>query len=308
MWDLTTGLAVTTTLAAAARAVATGRGLINDPFAAPLVRAVGVEFLTRVAGGGRDLDEFGADGGFARLAEFFAARSRFFDNFVAEATAAGVRQVVLLGAGLDARAYRLWWPDATTLYEVDQSPVMDFKTATLRDLGAVPTVDRRAVGVDPWHCWPTALRRAGFDADEPAVWVAEGLLIGFLAPDVQDRLLDNVTGLSAAGSRFAADHTVLGSRSQVADAQSLAELLRRRGLRIDFAGLPHPGERNDVARYLAERGWAVAGCGIADLFAAVGLAQLSAAELHSAPAAIGYLTAVCGNRSRRVSSSMVSRP
>ena len=111
---------------------------------------------------------------------------------------------MILASGLDARAYRLDWPTGTTVFEIDQPQVIELKTATLAGLGAEPTADLRAVPIDLRHDWPTALRHAGFDADQPTAWIAEGLL-AFLPPEAQDRLLDNVTTLSAKGSRLAAE-------------------------------------------------------------------------------------------------------
>ena len=161
--------------------------MINDPFAEPLVRAVGVDFFTQIASGERAISDLGDDNGFALLTDLFAVRTRFFDNFLTDAGRAGIRQAVILASGLDARPYRLWWPAGTTVYEIDQPRVIEFKTQTLRGLAATPTADRRAVGIDLRRDWPDALRRLGFDATEPSVWIAEGLFIGFLAPVTQDR-------------------------------------------------------------------------------------------------------------------------
>lgn len=274
---------------AAARAVATAGGLINDRFAAPLVHATGLKTLIRVADGELDLAQLG--GGFTRMAELFAARTRFFDNFFGAADRAGIHQAVILAAGLDSRAYRLWWPAAMTLYEIDQPVVIEFKTAAMRVLNIRPNVQHRAVGVDLRADWPAALRRVGFDAAAPTAWLIEGLLIGLLSPDTQDRVLDNVTALSTAGSRLAADHLAPVSRPQAAHARSLADRWRRRGLDIDFAGMIHPGERNDVPRYLAARGWSITEAGIVELFAAARLSPLSARDLDGVPAAVSYLTA-----------------
>ncbi len=278
-------------MVASARAVATTDGLINDQYAAPLVRAAGIEFFTRVVDGGLDLAVLGADGGFARLAELSAARSRFFDTFLVDASQAGIRQAVVLASGLDTRAYRLWWPAGITLYEIDQPKVIEFKTAAMRAWGVRPTLDHRAVGVDLRHDWPVALRRVGFDASEPTAWIAEGLFVGFLPSHIQDRLLANVTDLSAVGSRLAADQTVPPNPAQAENERSVVERWQRRGLDIDLAGLIHPGERGGAARYLASRDWATTEFGIAELFAATRLPPLSAGDLAGAPAAIGYLTA-----------------
>ena len=109
-----------------------------------------------------------------------------------------------MASGLDARAYRLDWPTGTTVFEIDQPQVIELQTATLAGFGAEPTADLRVVPIGLRHDWPTALRQASFDADQPTAWIAEGLL-AFLPPEAQDRLLDNVTTLSAEGSRLAAE-------------------------------------------------------------------------------------------------------
>lgn len=277
--------------AATARAVATDSGLINDRFAAPLVRAVGARSASRVVDGALDLATLGVDAGFGRVAEFFAARTHYFDRFLADATHAGIRQAVILAAGLDARSHRLWWPPGTTLYEIDRPAVIAVKTATMRALGAESNVRRRAVGTELCRDWPMALQRAGFDATAPTVWLAEGLFIGVLTPDVQDRLLDDVTALSATGSRLAADYPAALSRSHAAHARALVRRWRKYGFNVDLAGWSHPGERNDIARYVSERNWETTKSSIVEVFAAAGCEQLSAADLDGAPSAISYLTA-----------------
>src|ERR1700742_68840 len=140
----------------------------------------------------------------SRMSDNMAARTKFFDEFFLDATNAGIKQVVILASGLDARAYRLQWPAGTVVYEVDQPQVIEFKTRTLEDLGAAPTAERRVVAVDLRDDWPTALRAAGFDPSQPSAWSAEGLL-GYLPPEAQDRLLDTITELSAPGSRIATE-------------------------------------------------------------------------------------------------------
>src|SRR5437868_7039845 len=169
-WDLATSVGATATMVAAGRARATRGALIDDRFAEPLVRAVGVDFFTRWATGeleSADVDVPGAPWGMQRMTDIQVARTRYIDAFFAEAQkddeAAGIRQVVILAAGLDARGYRLPWAPGTTVFEIDQPQVIEFKTATIAALGAEPTADVRAVPVDLRHDWPSALRQAGFD-------------------------------------------------------------------------------------------------------------------------------------------------
>jgi methyltransferase (TIGR00027 family) len=286
-WDLASSVGVTATMVAAARAVASrdDRPLIDDPYAEPLVRAVGVDLLTRLATGevnAGDLNDVhdgatGSAGAMSRMADNMAVRTKFFDEFFLDATNAGIKQVVILASGLDSRAYRLPWPAQTVVYEVDQPQVIEFKTRTLAQLGAAPTADRRVVAVDLRDDWPAALRTAGFDPAQPTAWSAEGLL-GYLPPDAQDRLLDTITELSAPGSRFAtesAPNPQPGDEEKMRERmQHISERWRAHGFDLDMAGLVYFGERNEAAPYLTDRGWALNGISIRDLFADNGLAPL----------------------------------
>ncbi|MEB3982951.1 class I SAM-dependent methyltransferase [Mycobacterium sp. 663a-19] len=291
-WDLASSVGVTATMVAAARAVASrdDRPLIDDPYAEPLVRAVGVDLLTRLATGEVNPDELndahdgasaGSAGAMSRMADNMAVRTKFFDEFFLEATSAGITQVVILASGLDSRAYRLPWPAGTVVYEVDQPRVVEFKTRTLAELGAAPTAERRVVAVDLRDDWPAALRAAGFDPARPAAWSAEGLL-GYLPPDAQDRLLDTITELSAPGSRFAtesAPNPQPGDEEKMKERmQRISERWRAHGFDLDMAGLVYFGERNEAAPYLADHGWDVNGISIRDLFADNGLPPLDGAD------------------------------
>ncbi|MDT5300884.1 MAG: hypothetical protein QOG79_4126, partial [Mycobacterium sp.] len=167
-WDLATSVGATATMVAAGRARATraAQPLIDDPFAEPLVRAVGIDFFTRWATGelaAADVDLPGTPWGMQPMTDLLAARTRFFDAFLTALSELGIRQVVILASGLDARGYRLMWPSDTVIYEIDQPDVLSFKAATLAELNATPTADVRTVPVDLRHDWPTALREAGFD-------------------------------------------------------------------------------------------------------------------------------------------------
>jgi methyltransferase (TIGR00027 family) len=295
-WDLATSVGATATMVAAARAAATRRPqpVITDEFAEPLVRAVGIDLFTRIAAGELDNDDVEKGVGFPRMVDTFAARALYFDDYFAEATGAGLRQVVIVASGLDARPYRLSWPTGTTVYELDQPEVIDFKTSTLSKFGAVPATEHRPVGTDLREDWPAALQRAGFDATRPTAWLAEGVLIGFLPPEAEVRLLDNVIALSAAGSRLAADFGSLSGTSQEAQEQArmMAEGWRRQGLELDIASLTYPGEHTDVAAHLQADGWATVRSELADLLTAAGLPELPAADQQGAPAPISFVRAI----------------
>jgi methyltransferase (TIGR00027 family) len=280
-WDLASSVGATATMAAMARAIATrtDRRLVDDPFAAPLVRAVGIDLLTRLATGelpsGELVDRTAIDGA--------KVRTRFYDEFFIEATGAGVTQVVILASGLDSRAYRLPWPAGTVVYELDQPRVVDFKTRTLAELGAEPTADRRVVAVDLRDDWPAALRSAGFDPGRPTAWSAEGLL-GYLPPEAQDRLLDTVTELSAPGSRVATEsrpNPRPGAENKTKERlNGISELWREHGFDTDMAKLRYFGERNEAAPYLTGLGWTLTAAGTGELLAAHGLPPLADDDLR----------------------------
>jgi methyltransferase (TIGR00027 family) len=257
-WDLATSVGATATMVAAGRARASiaEHPVIEDQFAQPLVRAVGVDFFTRWAAG--ELDPADVDipdhpWGMQPMTDLMAVRTRFIDRFVHDAAAAGVRQVVILASGLDARGYRLSWPSDMTVFEIDQPQVIEFKTATLAGLGAEPTADLRAVPIDLRDDWPAALRQAGFDAQRPTAWIAEGLM-AFLPPEAQDRLLDNITTLSAGGSRLVVE-IFLSSEYSVQIIHTAAQKWYQHGLDSHIDDLWYGGERHDVAAYLTDHCW-----------------------------------------------------
>jgi methyltransferase (TIGR00027 family) len=295
-WDLATSVGATATMVAAARAIATTASDIDDPFAEPLVRAVGVDFLTRWATGeldAADLDVDGAGMSLRHLPAAMAARTRFFDAFFADAAAAGIRQAVILASGLDSRAYRLSWPTGTTVYEIDQPDVIEFKTSTLARLGAQPTADRRAVAIDLRDDWPAALRNAGFDPSVPTAWIAEGLL-GYLPPEAQDRLLDAVSALSAPGSRVAteaipASHNVDPDQARE-QMRAATDKWREHGFDLDFSELGYEGERHDVAEYLDARGWQSVGVPMSTLLAEHGFPAMPQVDDQPSMADVVYYT------------------
>lgn len=268
-WDLASSVGATATMVAAQRALCNREGLIDDPFAEPLVRAVGLDFFVRALDGEIDLDEVDPEFDMRRAAEGMAVRTRWFDRLFTDAVAAGVRQAVILAAGLDARAYRLSWPDGTTVYEVDQPEVIEFKSKRIGELGAQPRAERRSVAVDLRDDWPRALCDNGFDASQPTAWIAEGLLI-YLPPEAQDRLFDRITELSAPGSRVATEHIPDIKVFSDERAERIAERLKKYGHDIEMKDLIYHDERSHVVEYLIARGWDVTSQTMREAYAANG--------------------------------------
>ncbi|MEU8559417.1 class I SAM-dependent methyltransferase [Streptomyces anthocyanicus] len=148
-----------------------------------------------------------------RLAVAFSivVRTKFLDDLLEHATASGVRQVVLLGAGMDSRAFRMAWPEGTRLFEVDTPAPLEFKASVLRQERAVAHCERITVAVDLREDWPSALAAAGHDAAIPTAWIGEGLLI-YLPEDAVELLLARIGEQSASGSRMG---LTLGSRGVI---------------------------------------------------------------------------------------------
>ena len=207
-----------------------------------------------------------------------------------------MRQVVIVASGLDAAPYRLPWPAGTTVYEIDQPEVIEFKTATLSEIGAVPTAEHRTVGIDLREDWPAALQAAGFDSAQPTAWLAEGVLIGFLPPEAEVRLLDNVIPLSAEGSRLAADYGI-AQRRFARSRGSRPATRPRAGDGRDWIwtspALTYPGEHTDVAAHLdAATGGRRRGSELTDLFTAAGLPELAEADQQAPSATISFVRAI----------------
>jgi methyltransferase (TIGR00027 family) len=287
-WDPASSVGATATGVAAGRALASKgpNPLIDDPYAEPLVRAVGVDAFVKLVDGEID---FGDDAlSHHLMAEGMAVRTRYFDQFFTSATGAGLRQAVILASGLDARTYRLPWPAGTVVFEVDQPQVIEFKTRTLAELGAEPAATLRAVGIDLRNDWPAALRANGFDTSRPTAWIAEGLLV-YLPPEAQDRLFDSITELSAPGSRLATEQ--VPNMDTFTDEKSEERRERMRELlNVDMSELVYQGERNHVIDYLTTHGWDVTATGTPELYAANGF-TLPDDEVGTAMTNILYVSA-----------------
>ncbi|MEU6050645.1 class I SAM-dependent methyltransferase [Streptomyces xanthochromogenes] len=181
-----------------------------------------------------------------RLAVAFSIviRTKFLDDLLQQAAASGVRQVVLLGAGMDSRAFRMDWPDGTRLFEVDTAAPLAFKASVLRQERAVARCERITVAVDLREDWPGALAAAGHDPTAPTVWIAEGLLI-YLPEDAVELLLARIGAQSAAGSRLG---LTLGSRGVI--ERFGADATPGSAASMWVSEMP-----DDPVAWLAEHGW-----------------------------------------------------
>ncbi|MCX0242178.1 MULTISPECIES: class I SAM-dependent methyltransferase [Streptomyces] len=246
------GVGLTALLVAAARAIETRRGdsLARDVYAEHFVRAapacdgwpVRIEEVP-------DGDENALWGRFAR---YFGLRTRVLDDFVVRSVLTGARQVVLLGAGLDTRAFRLDWPSDCVFFEVDRAGVLAFKHQVLAGLSAAPKVKRVPIPVDLRDDWVTALTASGFDPAAPSIWLAEGLLF-YLPGPAETYLVDTVDLLATEGSALAFEAKL--EADLMAYRDSAIYTATREQIGIDLLGLFDPGPRPDSAGRLAARGW-----------------------------------------------------
>ncbi|SPL88180.1 O-Methyltransferase involved in polyketide biosynthesis [[Actinomadura] parvosata subsp. kistnae] len=231
------GIAETSIGVAAIRAMEDSRAdrLFHDPYAERFVQAAGGD-------GYWDTAPTAWAGFVALMGEEVAVRTRYFDEELLRAAADGCEQVVLLAAGMDARAYRLSWPEYTRVFEIDVAEVLAFKSAVLKD--AEPACERVEVSTDLRLDWPLALREAGFVPGVPTAWLIEGILYA-LTPEAADGLLARVTSLSAPGSVVAFEH--------VPDSPALRAA--RQAISAEMANIWLGGPEGEPGLWLRRHGW-----------------------------------------------------
>ncbi|MGZ4524884.1 MAG: class I SAM-dependent methyltransferase [Mycobacterium sp.] len=294
-WDITQSVGATALGVAAARAAETEseNPLINDPFARVFVDAAGAGMWSIYADPALLAKAIEVEpelqARIQLMIDFMATRTAFFDEFFFGAADAGVRQVVILAAGLDARTWRLPWPDGTVVYELDQPKVLDFKAETLRNHGAEPAARLVNVPIDLRQDWPKALQEAGFDPSRPAVFSAEGL-VRYLPAQAQDLLFERIHSLSAHGSWLASNVPGAGFTDPALVQRQRDDMKRMRAAAAklvdaeitDFDDLWYPEERTPVDTWLREHGWDVTTATFSELMGRYGRGIPRGSE-HSMP-------------------------
>ncbi len=215
--------------------------LFRDDLAAAFVRAATADGQERPAS--RTPSRTGL-----AMAEHVVLRTRFFDDYLTAEAASGTRQVVLVAAGLDTRAFRLDWPEGTRLFEVDLPEVLAFKERVLAAEGAVAVCERHTVAADLREPWGGALAAAGFEAGAPTAWLVEGLLAYLRAEDAA-AVLEAVGELSAPGSALSLSYgaglgRLVGQSPEDDPFQQVSDLFQ--------GGLDEPADT-----WLSRHGWQV---------------------------------------------------
>lgn len=267
-WDITTSVGSTALFVATARALEARKPdpLAVDPYAELFCRAAGGDWEAVVEGNLPDHQLLTSDFG-ESFVNFQGARTRYFDDYFARAVAAGVRQVVILAAGLDSRAYRLDWLEGTKIFELDQPQVLAYKSYVLSQRGIRPTAERHEVAVDLREDWPQALRDRGFDPSLPSAWIAEGLLI-YLPADAQDQLFTGIDSLAAPGSHVAVEDGAPMPNEDFRAAVE-AEVAADDASRI-FHRLVYNERCAPADEWFGERGWTAVSTPLADYLRELG--------------------------------------
>jgi methyltransferase (TIGR00027 family) len=254
------GVGVTAVAVAAARALEFDRPdpLVEDPWAATLVResGVAVPFPERWPANLDDVPM--VEHSMLLGAMYIGLRTRFIDD---ELRAGALRQVGILGSGLDTRSWRLAWPDGTRVFELDSPGVVEFLDRTMDSAGATPAADRTPVAADVTAPWAAKIVRSGFRPDQPTHWVLEGLL-PYLSAHDQSALLADIVDLSAPGSR-----AVIERAPALTDTPETRERLETFALAtgIPFDELLARTDPPDPAEVLGAAGWTVAEVSVVDL-------------------------------------------
>jgi methyltransferase (TIGR00027 family) len=269
-WDITTSVGSTALFVATARALEAQKPdpLVIDPFAEVFCRAVGGDAADVLDGKIPDHQLKTPDWG-QHFVNFQGARTKYFDTYFRAAADAGVRQVVILAAGLDSRAYRLPWPDQTTIFELDQPQVLDFKREVLAEQGAKPNAERREVAIDLREDWPQALRDSGFDAAKPSAWIAEGLLI-YLPAAAEEQLFTGINALAAPASHVAVEDGAPMSSDDFAAALDEEKAAVAKGEQRVFFQLVYNERHAPADQWFAEHGWTAEPTPLADYLREVG--------------------------------------
>jgi methyltransferase (TIGR00027 family) len=246
------GVSATAVIVAAARAIETNHqdSLVSDVYAEHFVRAApnSATFPLRI----EDVPDGDDDAVWGRLGRYFGLRTRVFDDYLAGAAAAGVRQFVLLGAGLDSRAMRLPWPAQSEVYEIDQADMIAFKIRVLDGLGAVPAARVHRVSADLREDWFGMLREAGFSPKQPTAWLAEGLL-PYLPAATETALFDVIDAHSAPGSRVAFEFMSDQHTERIRDDGIYRDTQVKMG--VHLSGLFDADPRPDSVGRLGSAGW-----------------------------------------------------
>jgi len=210
---------------------------------------------------------------------YLEVRTRYFDDWVLKAVReCEARQLVLLGAGMDTRAFRLPWPEGFQFWEIDTPELFALKEARLQSAGVRLDCDRLVVEADLTSGdWVDSLVGRGFKKNLPTVWLAEGLFQYLKGTDV-GQILESAASVSSPAGRLGAE-TI---SAEFLRRMSNQERLRRRKDR----GTPWVFGTDDPEKLFRSHGWKVEDK-VGALTAAVTLGRWPATNLEMSRSQVG---------------------
>jgi methyltransferase (TIGR00027 family) len=255
------GLPLTALAVAAGRAVETSRAdpLVTDRFAAALVVAARSHLDLPTVWPAEPAEAPPLQQPLLLASIYIGMRTRFIDDFLQSEPSTA--QTVILGAGLDTRAFRLPWPDGARVFEIDSANVLEFKAHVLGRLSAEPGCELVSLPADLSLPWREPLLAAGFDPAQPATWVLEGLL-PYLDAASQLAVLGEVAALSAPGSRAVIERAVALPKTDDIEAK-LREFSEQTGL--PMSELLARADPPDPVELLESSGWRCSGHTVEEL-------------------------------------------
>ncbi|KVE37410.1 class I SAM-dependent methyltransferase [Burkholderia sp. BDU5] len=213
--------------------------LFHDPFAAALIEYLaGTPTHAHVSEVARR----------ANFPQYFAVRTRYFDDEIQANLSRGLRQVVTLAAGVDGRPVRLPCPDGTRWFELDLDDIIAFKRELMKRSKLSLQCDWRPIVADLTSGWDRPLRAAGFDPTQPTVWLVEGLLMYLSAAD-GDKLIRRISDQSAPGSALLLEHL---------NTLMMSDEGKETRKRVESQGARWLSARDDIQDWLAHSGWTAA--------------------------------------------------
>jgi len=149
-----------------------------------------------------------------KLVDLLALRTRFIDDHVIEPHKRNdINQLVIMGAGLDARGYRLN-KFKGKIFEVDFAGMLKKKDKIFTKIGFPKPDNVCHVGTDfslPTPIWDKDLESQGFDATQPSIWILEGLT-SYLHPPELTSLFSTLSSCSAPGSKMVVTWIGIGEK------------------------------------------------------------------------------------------------
>lgn len=252
-----TAVGSTALAVAAARALESTRPdrLFNDQVAVQITAAAGAELAAWSGSQGELLR--------SAMGDYFALRTCFFDTFLLAAVESGCRQVVVLAAGLDARAYRLGWTAPVRLFELDRPDILSFKERITAGRVPAPGCERVAVVGDLLGDWAGALLAHGFDPGRPTAWLLEGIIV-YLTEQESEDVFARITELSAPSSRLAVEYGSVAMFRSPLGEKAMAHAAQDDAMHV-LSSLWRNESTVDPLVRLARHGWSAVAREVPDL-------------------------------------------